>query len=119
MKKSIFTIALLLGLQVSQTVGAQNEQVTLRVQNAVRPLVEKWVAEYQKTNHNTAFQIVSGKPTNTEHQISFVTEQDAEAVRTLCRIAYHRQGFRGSQTLRQQAIECQETEESFLRQGRI
>ena len=45
MKKSIFTIALLLGLQVSQTVGAQNEQVTLRVQNAVRPLVEKWVAE--------------------------------------------------------------------------
>lgn len=36
MKKSIFTIALLLGLQVSQTVGAQNEQVTLRVQNAVR-----------------------------------------------------------------------------------
>ena len=80
MKKSIFTIALLLGLQVSQTVGAQNEQVTLRVQNAVRPLVEKWVAEYQKTNHNTTFQIVSGKPTNTEHQISFVTEQDAEAV---------------------------------------
>ncbi len=36
MKKSIFTIALLLGLQVSQTAGAQNEQVTLRVQNAVR-----------------------------------------------------------------------------------
>jgi hypothetical protein len=80
MKKSIFTIALLLGLQVSQIAGAQNEQVTLRVQNAVRPLVEKWVAEYQKTNHNTTFQIVSGKPTNTEHQISFVTEQDAEAV---------------------------------------
>ena len=80
MRKSVFTIALLLGLQVSLTAGAQNEQVTLRVQNAVRPLVEKWVAEYTKTNHNTAFQIVSGKATNTEHQISFVTEQDAEAV---------------------------------------
>ena len=80
MKKSVFTIALLLGLQVSLTIGAQNEQVTLRVQNAVRPLVEKWVAEYQKTNHNIAFQIVSGKATNTEHQISFVTEQDAEAI---------------------------------------
>ena len=80
MRKSVFTIALLLGLQVSQSAGAQNEQVTLRVQHSVRPLVEKWVAEYTKTNHNTAFQIVSGKATNTEHQISFVTEQDAEAV---------------------------------------
>ena len=80
MKKSVFTIALLLGLQVSLTAGAQNEKVTLRVQNAVRPLVEIWVAEYTKTNHNTAFQIVSGKATNTEHQISFVTEQDAEAI---------------------------------------
>lgn len=80
MRKSVFTIALLLGLQVSQPAGAQNEQVTLRVQNAVRPLVEKWVAEYTKTNHDAAFQIVSGKATNTEHQISIVTEQDANAV---------------------------------------
>ena len=80
MRKSVFTIALLLGLQASQTVGAQNEQVTLRVQNAVRPLVEKWVTEYTKTNHDATFQIVSGKATNTEHQISFVTEQDADAV---------------------------------------
>ena len=68
MKKSVFTIALLLGLQVSQSAGAQNEQVTLRVQNAVRPLVERWVTEYQKINHDAAFQIVSGKQTNTEHQ---------------------------------------------------
>lgn len=80
MRKSVFTIALLLGLQVSQPAGAQNEQVTLRVQNAVRPLVEKWVAEYTKTNHDATFQIVSGKATNTEHQISIVTEQDANAV---------------------------------------
>ena len=65
MRKSVFTIALLLGLQASQTVGAQNEQVTLRVQNAVRPLVEKWVTEYTKTNHDATFQIVSGKETNT------------------------------------------------------
>ncbi|MBQ8713895.1 MAG: hypothetical protein IJ552_01665 [Prevotella sp.] len=80
MRKSVFTIALLLGLQVSLTAGAQNEQVTLRVQNSVRPLVEKWVAEYTKTNHNTAFQIVSGKATTSNHSISFVTEQDAEAI---------------------------------------
>jgi len=80
MKKSVFTIALLLGLQVSQSAGAQNEQVTLRVQNAVRPLVERWVTEYQKINHDAAFQIVSGKQTNTEHQISFVTEQADDAI---------------------------------------
>lgn len=47
MKKLVYTIALLWGLQVSQTVQAQNEQVTLHVPNFVRPLVEKWVAEYQ------------------------------------------------------------------------
>ena len=80
MRKSVFTIALLLGLQVSQPAGAQNEQVTLRVQHSVRPLVEKWVAEYTKINHDAAFQIVTGKATNTKHQISFVTEQDANAV---------------------------------------
>lgn len=80
MRKSVFTIALLLGLQVSQSAGAQNEQVTLRVQNSVRPLVEKWVAEYTKINHDAAFQIVTGKATNTEHQISFVTEQTDDAV---------------------------------------
>ena len=80
MRKSVFTIALLLGLQVSQSAGAQNEQVTLRVQHSVRPLVEKWVAEYTKINHDAAFLIVTGKATNTEHQISFVTEQADDAV---------------------------------------
>jgi len=80
MRKSVFTIALLLGLQVSQSAGAQNEQVTLRVQHSVRPLVEKWVAEYTKINHDAAFRIVTGKATNTEHQISFVTEQADDAV---------------------------------------
>ena len=79
MRKSVFTIALTLGL-VSLTAGAQNEQVTLRVQNSVRPLVEKWVAEYNKTNNNVAFQIVSGKAQSNENSISFVTEQAGDAV---------------------------------------
>jgi hypothetical protein len=43
-------------------------------------LVEKWVAEYTKINHDAAFRIVTGKATNTEHQISFVTEQADDAV---------------------------------------
>ena len=60
MKKLVYTIALLWGLQVSQTVQAQNEQVTLHVPNFVRPLVEKWVAEYQKTNTQVDFQFNRG-----------------------------------------------------------
>ncbi|MBQ7419924.1 MAG: hypothetical protein IJV17_04190 [Prevotella sp.] len=80
MKRSVFTIALLLGLQVSLTATAQNEKVTLHVQNSVRPLVEKWVAEYTKTNNNIAFQIATGKAQDNENSISFVTEQADDAV---------------------------------------
>ena len=80
MKKLVFTIALILGLQVSLTAVAQNEKVTLRVQNSVRPLVEKWVSEYQKTNNDLVFQIVAGKAQDNENSISFVTEQADDAV---------------------------------------
>lgn len=80
MRRSVFTIALLLGLQVSLTATAQNEKVILRVQNSVRPLVEKWIAEYSKTNNNVAFQIATGKAQDNENSISFVTEQADDAV---------------------------------------
>lgn len=80
MKKSVFTVALLLGLQVSLTTKAQNESITLRVQNSVRPLVEKWVTEYTKINNDVTFQIVSGKVENADNSISFVTEQNDNAV---------------------------------------
>ena len=47
MKKIVFTIALILGLQLSLTAVAQNNnQVALRVPNFVRPLVEKWITDY-------------------------------------------------------------------------
>lgn len=75
MKKIVYTIALLWGLQVSQTAQAQNEQVTLHVPNFVRPLVEKWVAEYQKTNTQVDFQFKSGKSQDNEpNSISFVSD---------------------------------------------
>ncbi|MBQ9229754.1 MAG: hypothetical protein IJ190_01090 [Prevotella sp.] len=80
MKRSVFTIALLIALQVSQIAVAQNEKVTLHVQNSVRPLVEKWVAEYSKTNDNVTFQIVAGKAQDNQNSISFVTEQANDAV---------------------------------------
>ena len=79
MRKSVFTIALLMALQISLTVDAQNTQVTLHVQNSVRQLAEKWVADYTQDNPNIAFHIVSGKTDNTENHISFVTEQNSNA----------------------------------------
>lgn len=79
MRKPVYTIALFLGLLVSQTAQAQNEQVTLYVPNFVRPLVEKWVTEYQKTNTQVDFQFVSGKSQNRDNNIIFTTDDDALA----------------------------------------
>ena len=77
MRKSVFTIALLLGLQISLTTEAQNGKVTLRVPNFVRPLVEKWVAEYQKTNTNIDFQFISGKSQDNENTITLSSDDNA------------------------------------------
>ena len=78
MKKIIFTIALISGLQLSLTASAQQtEKVTLRVPNFARPLVEKWVAEYQKTNSGVDFQFVSGKSQTSDNTISLTTQSDA------------------------------------------
>ena len=75
MRKSAYTIALLLGLLFSQAAEAQREQVTLHVPNFVRPLVEKWVAEYQKFNAQVDFQFKSGKSQDNEpNSILFVTD---------------------------------------------
>ena len=80
MRKSAYITALILGLLISQTAQAQNEQVTLYVPNFVRPLVEKWIIEYQKTNTTIDFQFKSGKSQdNDPNSISFVTD-DGEGV---------------------------------------
>lgn len=80
MRKSVFTIALLFGLQVNLTAAAQETKIILRVQNSVRPLVEKWAREYSKSNKDIAFQLVSGKAEDENNQISLVTEQTNGAV---------------------------------------
>lgn len=61
MKKSVFQIALILGLQLSLTASAQTEKISLRIPNFARPLVEKWASDYKKTNHNIDFQFTTGK----------------------------------------------------------
>ena len=90
MKKNIFTIALILGLQLSLIAsahcnatlpkGEQSEKVTLRVPNFARPLVEKWVTEYQKTNTKVDFQFVTGKSQNTENDLVLTADDDAVLV---------------------------------------
>ena len=80
MKKAVFTIALILGLQLSLTAVAQNNDlIALRVPHFVRPLVEKWVTEYQKSNINVDFKFVSGKSQDNNNTISFTTDDDAVA----------------------------------------
>lgn len=80
MKKAVFTIALILGLQLSLTAVAQNNDlIALRVPHFVRPLVEKWVTEYQKSNINVDFQFVSGKSQDNNNTISFTTDDNAVA----------------------------------------
>ena len=98
MRKIVFISALIIGLQVNIAALAQNNKVTLRVPNFVRPLVEKWVAEYQKTNGQADFQFVSGRSqdnnsiifTNTEDAIPFaryavlpVTTSESEALQLI------------------------------------
>lgn len=80
MKKSVFTVALISGLLLSVSAGAQSkETINLRVANFVRPLVEKWTSEYQKAHKNVDFQIVSGKQQNAENSIALTTD-DEDAV---------------------------------------
>ena len=76
MKKSVLTTVLLFNLLISLTSKAQNQTVTLRVPNFVRPLVEKWVAEYHKTNTNIDFQFVSGKSQDNKNIIQFTSNPD-------------------------------------------
>ncbi len=76
MKKLVFTTVLLFSLLISLTSKAQNQTVTLRVPNFVRPLVEKWVAEYHKTNAEIDFQFVSGKSQDNKNTIQFTSNPD-------------------------------------------
>ena len=76
MKKLVFTTVLLFSLLISLTSKAQNQTVTLRVPNFVRPLAEKWVAEYHKTNAEIDFQFVSGKSQDNKNTIQFTSNPD-------------------------------------------
>lgn len=68
MKKILYTIASILLLQVN-AIQAQTQTVGIKAPAFVRPLVERWIAEYQKKDNSLDFSFTQTKQDNT---ISFV-----------------------------------------------
>jgi ABC-type phosphate transport system substrate-binding protein len=67
MKRRVFTIVLFLGLGLSsiwaednQVNGTTNSVRTIKSPRFARPLVEKWIEEYAKTEPGVVFQLVQG-----------------------------------------------------------
>ena len=88
MKKIVFTIALVLSLGLgsawaegnSNSTNETNSSVrTIKSPRFVRPLVEKWIEEYAKTEPGVTFQLVkgSGNQDNIDLLVSF-DNQDAD-----------------------------------------
>ncbi len=73
MKKIVFTIALILSLGLNSNVWAEGNKVnevngtnnttntTIKAPRFARPLVEKWIKEYAKTQPGVEFQIAKGQ----------------------------------------------------------
>ena len=114
MKKNIFTIALLLGLQFSQIVSAQTEKVTLRVPNFARPLVEKWVAEYIKTNASVDFQFTSGKSPEANNSISLTTDEEAVLVARYAILPVTTKGSEAEQLIGSHALNAKKLKKLFF-----
>lgn len=74
MRREVFLITLVAGLLLSLTASAQNERVSLRVPGFVRPLAEKWVAEYQKANPGVDFLFLTGKSQDDKNTITLTTQ---------------------------------------------
>ena len=80
MKKTVYLIALILGLQFSLVANAQqSETISLRIPEFARPLVEKWTNDYQQHHANVNFEFIKGKTQNTSANVLELTTDD-EAV---------------------------------------
>lgn len=75
MRKLRLATALFIGLQFS-TITAQTTQVNIKAPNFVRPLVERWIAEYKKTAQGVDIDIIKGKAVEDGNAISFVVSDD-------------------------------------------
>ena len=73
MKKIQYIIVALFLLQIN-SVEAQTQIVNIKAPGFVRPLVERWIAEYQKINSDLSFQLGQKK----DNAITFVLEEKGE-----------------------------------------
>ena len=78
MRRIVFTIALVLGLGLQNNIWAEGNSVngnvrTIKSPRFARPLVEKWIEEYAKTEPGVTFQLVkgSGNQGNIDLLVSF------------------------------------------------
>jgi hypothetical protein len=80
MKKTVYLIALILGLQFSLVANAQqSETISLRIPEFARPLVEKWTHDYLQHHTNVNFEFIKGKTQDASANILELTTDD-EAV---------------------------------------
>lgn len=73
MKKIQYIIVALFLLQINSA-EAQTQTVNIKAPGFVRPLVERWIAEYQKINSDLSFQLGQKK----DNAIIFVLEEKGE-----------------------------------------
>ena len=73
MKKIQYIIVALFLLQINSA-EAQTQTVNIKAPGFVRPLVERWIAEYQKINSDLSFQLGQKK----DNAITFVLEEKGE-----------------------------------------
>lgn len=71
MKAIKLAIVLFLGLYFNN-VSAQTAEIGIKAPNFVRPLVERWIAEYTKTTQDVSLKLVSGKAEEDGNLINFV-----------------------------------------------
>ena len=83
MKKIIFTLAIFLGFGLSSVEakgnGANNSESNVRTIKSprfARPLIEKWIEEYAKTEPGVTFQIVKGSANQEDIDLNVVSDNN-------------------------------------------
>ena len=83
MKKIIFTLAIFLGFGLSSVEakgnGANNSESNVRTIKSprfARPLIEKWIEEYAKTEPGVTFQIVKGSANQDDIDLNVVSDNN-------------------------------------------
>ena len=95
MKKIAFTIALVLSLGLSNAwaegngVNNTNSDVrTIKSPRFARPLVEKWIEEYAKTEPGVVFQIVKGSGNQENIDLNIVSDNQNNSTQDFSQIVY-------------------------------